>query len=96
MKVVGDRDAREKKIKTDKIEGQYYNRTRHHSQNYNERPVITGDYFKSSWETMDDSSHYCQYANSTTCANCARRKEHKKNDLYFYGVSDKCKEYYNS
>ena len=95
LKEIGDGHTHEKEKEKKVIQNRYYNRTRHHSQSYSERPIVTGDYFKSSWQTQQVSEsdwQYCQYANSTTCANCARRKEHKKDDLYYYGVSDKCKE----
>ena len=84
--------------KESELKQRYFSTNGHHSQSYDVRPIVTGDYFRSSWQTQDDSAsvwQYCQYANSTTCANCARRNEHIKEEKYYYGVSDKCREYYN-
>lgn len=48
------------------------------------RPPVTGDYFKYSYGA---ERWTCQYNNTSICANCSRREEHKINDLYYYGSS---------
>ena len=74
----------------------YFNLGEHFEQGYSSRPVVTGDYFSSSYQTYTFTStyRYCKYANTSNCANCSRRAEHKSIDnQFYYGVSYNCKEY---
>lgn len=73
----------------------YFNTMKYFDQGYSTRPMITGDYFASSYETytFSSSNRYCKYANTSNCANCLRRQEHKIDNLFYYGVSYNCKEY---
>ena len=86
---------KEDKRKEDILQARCFNTDSHYSQKYDNRPIVTGDYFRYTWETQSELSNYCycEYANSATCANCARRKEHIKDGAYYYGVSSKCEEY---
>lgn len=70
-------------IASSKYEREKYEKS-YFDEGYETRPAVTGDYFKYSYGV---ERWTCQYNNTSTCVNCARREEHKINDLYYYGSS---------
>ena len=97
LKTWTDQSEKQRVDAEKKIETKYHNTTKPFNEGYEQRPTITGDHFSSYYDALNPTLfYYCRYANTANCANCSRRKEYKKDDGYYYGVSEKCKEYNSS
>lgn len=100
--------AEYRRKENEKIEGikkRYHDTRSYFSEGYSNRPAVNGDFFKATsytqykFDTRSDYTDstttvsYCQYANTANCVNCSRRYEHRKGDLYYYGVNYDCVEH---
>ena len=89
-----DKAETEKRSKKQKeIENRHYSTHRYHDSGYKTRPIVTGDHFMVHYELACENSMYlyCKYANTSVCANCRRRKEHRNKGSFYYGVSESCR-----
>lgn len=86
----------EKEEKEKQYRSTHYNIQSYFKEGSTERPAVTGDHFDYDYDIRAVDYYYCRYSNTATCMNCSRRREHKIDNKYYYGVSDACKKYNSS